>query len=68
LDKERITWRFSVQPTRNNKWGDQTFPDKKHYTKTNVMLNHDVRGRPTEEIPLEPSGLLGPFTIQEAVI
>ena len=47
--------------------GDQTFPERKQYTKTNVMLNHDFRGRSTEEIPLEPSGLLGPVTIQEAV-
>ena len=45
--------------------GDQTFPNKKQYTNTNVMLNHDFRGRTIEEIPLEPSGLLGPVTIEE---
>ncbi|MFY0654545.1 MAG: glycoside hydrolase [Cyclobacteriaceae bacterium] len=45
--------------------GDQTFPDKKQYTKTNVMLNHDFRGRPRKEIPLESSGLLGPVTIEK---
>jgi hypothetical protein len=44
--------------------GDQTFPNKKQFTKTNVMLNHDFRGRLIEEIPLEPSGLLGPVTIE----
>jgi len=47
--------------------GDQTFPNKKQYTSTNVNLKHDFRGRPVEEIPLEPSGLLGPVTVQEAV-
>lgn len=47
--------------------GDQTFPDKKQYTSTNINLKHDFRGRPTDEILLEPSGLLGPVTIQEAV-
>lgn len=47
---------------------DQTFPGKKQYTSTNIDLKHDFRGRPTDEIPLEPSGLLGPVTIQEAVI
>jgi len=47
--------------------GDQTFPDKKQYTSTNIDLKYDFRGRPNEEIPLEPSGLLGPVTIQMAV-
>lgn len=48
--------------------GDQIFPGKKQYTSTNIDLKHDFRGRPIDEIPLEPSGLLGPVTIQEAVI
>jgi hypothetical protein len=42
--------------------GDQMFPDKKPFTSTNIDLKHDFRGRPTEEIPLEPSGLLGPVS------
>jgi hypothetical protein len=46
--------------------GDQTFPDKKQYTSTNIDLKHDFRGRQIDEIPLEPSGLLGPVTIEEA--
>jgi len=45
--------------------GDQIFPDKKQCTSTNINLKHDFRGRPIDEIPLEPSGLLGPVTIQE---
>jgi hypothetical protein len=45
--------------------GDQTFPDKKQYTSTNINLNYDYRGRPIDEIPLEPSGLLGPVTLKE---
>ena len=47
--------------------GDQTHPDKKQCTKTNIDLKHDFRGRPTDKITLEPSGLLGPVTIQQAV-
>ncbi len=47
--------------------GDQTFPNKKQYTRTNIDLHHDFRGRPIDDIPLEPSGLLGPVTIEEAV-
>lgn len=47
--------------------GDQMFPNKKQFTETNVMLNHDFRGRTIKEIPLEPSGLLGPVTVEEAV-
>ena len=47
--------------------GDQTFPDKKQYTSTNIDLKHDFRGRPRDEIPLEPSGLLGPVTINSII-
>jgi len=47
--------------------GDEMFPDKKQFTNTNVVLINDFRGRPRKEIPLEPSGLLGPVTIEEAV-
>jgi len=43
---------------------DQTFPDKKQYTSTNIDLKHDFRGRPIDEIPLEPSGLLRPVKVQ----
>jgi hypothetical protein len=62
----------SLQIKVVNSWynrvaGDQTFPGKKQYTTTNINLNHDFRGRAITEIPLEPSGLLGPVTIQEAV-
>jgi hypothetical protein len=47
--------------------GDELFPGKQPFTKTNIVLGHDFRGRPIKEIPLEPSGLLGPVTIEEAV-
>ncbi|MEA3463172.1 MAG: glycosyl hydrolase [Bacteroidota bacterium] len=46
--------------------GDQSFPDKKPYTSTNIDLKHDFRGRPMDEIPLEPSGLMGPVELQIA--
>ncbi len=48
--------------------GDQTFPGKKQYTSSNIDLKHDFRGRPIDEIPLEPSGLMGPVTIEVAVL
>jgi hypothetical protein len=48
--------------------GDQTFPNKKQYTSTNIDLKHDYRGRPIDEIPLEPSGLLGPVQIEMSVL
>lgn len=47
--------------------GDEIFPDKKQYTQTNIVLINDFRGNPRTEIPLEPSGLLGPVTIEEAI-
>jgi len=47
--------------------GDQTYPDQKSYTSTNIDLKHDFRGRPMENIPLEPSGLLGPVEIVVAL-
>ena len=46
--------------------GDQSFPDRKPYTSTNIELKHDFRGRPMDEIPLEPSGLMGPVEVQIA--
>ncbi|WP_298646316.1 glycosyl hydrolase [uncultured Proteiniphilum sp.] len=75
----RIEISRELQPGENkleikviNSWynrvaGDEMFPDKKQYTKTNIVLINDFRGRPKQEIPLEPSGLLGPVTIEEMV-
>jgi hypothetical protein len=48
--------------------GDEIFPGKKRFTTTNIVLKNDFRGRPRDVIPLEPSGLLGPVTIEETVI
>ena len=47
--------------------GDQMFLDRKPYTSTNIDLKYDFRGRPIDEIPLEPSGLMGPVIIQIAL-
>jgi len=47
--------------------GDQLFPTKKRYTKTNINLKADYRGRPVKTIALEPSGLLGPVTIKAGI-
>lgn len=60
----------ALEITVINSWynrvaGDQIFPDQKQYTSTNIDLKHDFRGRPTDEILLEPSGLLGPLWIMK---
>ena len=34
-------------------------------TQTNIVLGNDFRGNSVSEITLEPSGLLGPVTIQD---
>lgn len=47
--------------------GDEMSSGTKKYTQTNVVLGHDFAGRPLQEIPLEPSGLLGPVTIKKAI-
>ncbi len=46
--------------------GDEIFPDRKQYTSTNIVMKHDYRGRPIDEIPLETSGLHGPVLIVKA--
>lgn len=43
--------------------GDQINPEKKQYTSTNIVLSHDFLGRPTKDIKLSPSGLLGPVRV-----
>ena len=68
LQKGENTLRIKVVNSWFNRVaGDQTFPDKKQHTSTNINLKRDFRGRPIEVIQLEPSGLLGPVTIEEAV-
>ena len=44
--------------------GDEMNPRPDQITKTNIVLINDFRGKPTEKISLEPSGLLGPVTIK----
>ena len=63
----------NLEITVINSWynrvaGDEISDNSKKFTKTNIILKHDFRGRPIEEIPLEPSGLLGPVTIEKAVL
>jgi hypothetical protein len=72
ISQELLKGENTLQIKVVNSWynrvaGDQTFPDKKQYTSTNINLKHDFRGTPIEEIPLEPSGLIGPVTIEEAM-
>jgi hypothetical protein len=47
--------------------GDEMSNNKKKFTQTNIVLSHDFRGRPIDEIPLEPSGLLGPVLITRSL-
>lgn len=46
--------------------GDEMCNSKEKYTNTNIILGHDFAGRPLEKITLEPSGLMGPVTINTA--
>jgi hypothetical protein len=46
--------------------GDEMSDNEKKFTKTNIVLGTDNRGKPME-ISLEPSGLLGPVTILEII-
>lgn len=48
--------------------GDEISTGTKKYTKTNIVLINDFTGRPQQKIILEPSGLLGPVTIQKAIL
>jgi len=45
--------------------GDEIQTDKERITKTNIVIHHDYRGRLVDEVDLEPSGLIGPITIQK---
>jgi hypothetical protein len=73
ISKELQTGENTLEIKVVNSWynrvaGDQTYPDKKQYTNTNIDLKHDYRGRSIEEILLEPSGLLGPVRIERSVV
>ncbi len=48
--------------------GDELEPDKEHFTKTNIVIHHDYRGQMVDSVELEPSGLLGPVTIQKSML
>lgn len=45
--------------------GDEMNPKADQVTRTNIVLINDFRGNPREEIPLEPSGLLGPVSVKK---
>lgn len=44
--------------------GEEMNPDMPKYTKTNVCLAHDHLGNSIDVIPLSPSGLIGPVTVE----
>jgi len=67
LKRGENTLEIKVVNSWNNRVaGDQTFPDRTPFTSTNIDLIHDFRGRPMDEILLEPSGLMGPVEVQTA--
>ncbi|MDR2120812.1 MAG: glycoside hydrolase [Tannerella sp.] len=47
--------------------GDEIAGGDNRYTSTNVVLKNNYRGARMEKIPLEPSGLIGPVRITEAI-
>ena len=47
--------------------GDEMGVSSRRFTKTNVVLGNDFQGRPLKEIPLQPSGLLGPVRLRQAL-
>ncbi len=44
--------------------GDDESPNARRFTSTNINFKVDRRGRAIDEIPLEPSGLLGPVRLK----
>lgn len=44
--------------------GEEMHPEMPRYTKTNIVLGHNYLGQSTSEIPLSPSGLIGPVVIE----
>jgi len=57
-----------LEVTVVNSWfnrvaGDQLNPEGKQYTSTNIVLDHDFKGRKLDVLKLSPSGLLGPVQI-----
>ena len=71
ISKELQKGENSLEITVVNSWynrvaGDEILELENPYTSTNIIIAHDFRGRSLEEIPLEPSGLLGPVTIKVA--
>jgi hypothetical protein len=71
ISKELQKGENNLQIKVVNSWynrvaGDQLFPGKKQYTKTNIVILNDFRGKARKDVPLEPSGLIGPVILTEA--
>lgn len=67
---ELVTGENSLEIEVINSWynrvaGDEMNPKPDQITKTNIVLINDFRGNLRKEIPLEPSGLLGPVSIRK---
>ena len=71
ISKELRQGENHLEITVVNSWynrvaGDEMHPERPSYTKTNIVLGHDFRGKKVDAIPLEPSGLLGPVELLHA--
>lgn len=69
VSNELVEGENSLEIEVINSWhnrvaGDEMNPKANQVTKTNIVLINDFRGNPRKEIPLEPSGLLGPVSIK----
>jgi len=70
MTNELVEGENSLEIEVINSWynrvaGDEMNPKPDQITRTNVVLINDFRGNPRKEIPLEPSGLLGPVFIKK---
>lgn len=69
ITDELVAGKNSLEVKVINSWhnrvaGDEMNPTEDQITRTNIVLINDFRGSPRKEIPLEPSGLLGPVSIK----
>ncbi|SDZ92451.1 alpha-L-rhamnosidase [Porphyromonadaceae bacterium KH3R12] len=70
VTNELVEGKNSLEIEVINSWynrvaGDEMNPKPDQITRTNVVLINDFRGNPRKEIPLEPSGLLGPVSVKK---
>jgi len=68
ISKYLVDGTNTLEVTVVNSWfnrvaGDQTHPEERQFTGTNIVLSHDFTGKKIDNLKLSPSGLLGPVQI-----